>query len=201
MEVSMDKIAAHLYICYLDRIDLSYAFTVYRNTNFYIDLLELLNKNKFPLENIIKNCIKNGLINEQIFFVYLLNEFIDHFYLLNIIPNKDLFKQSENSYFRFMISYIIHNKDDKIENYKIIMDNIKSIDNFYENDFNKLFDDFIDYCVDYVENNIINENLNYIIKVFDFISKLRDDENNIIFYTFIKPLIFKGEIGHIEPKI
>ena len=197
----MEKIAANLYSSYLDGIDLSYAFKVYKNTNFWIDLLELLTKNKFPLENIIKNCVKNDIINENIFFIYLLNDFIDYFYSSNIIPNKDLFKQSESSSFRFIISNIIHNRDDKIENYIIIMNHIKSIDTFYENYLNELYNNFIDYCVDYVKNNIINENLNYIIKVFDFISKIRDDKKNYEFYAFIKPLIFKGEIGNIEPKI
>ena len=37
----------------------------------------------------------------------------------------------------------------------------------------------------------VNNNLNYTIKILDFISKIREGNENDIFYLFIRPLIFE----------
>ena len=194
----------NLYKDYSEGKDISKELKDYKDINLWIDILALFGnyKNTFPSENIINAIIPMNIFDEGILLNYLLNEFIDYFYSLNIKPTKDLFKQSQSSYFRFIISTIINNNDDRIDNYKAIMANLKSIDDYYELDLNALFKDFINYCVEYIQNDTQNmDTILYPIKIFDFFSKIRDSNKNDEFYLFIKPLLFDIKSYKIIPKL
>ena len=65
-------------------------------------------------------------------------------------------KQSKSSFFRFMISNIIVNKNDSIENYKLVFNNINAIDEQYNKLLNEIFGDFVKYCVEFVEKETLN---------------------------------------------
>ena len=154
----------------------------------------------FPSKSIIKEIIGTG-INESRFFVQLLNEFIDYFNLLKI-KKEDLPKESIFSFIKFMLKYIITNEDDKIENYIVITSNIENIDKFYVNDLDLLFQDLKNCCLDCVNNNKINPkfNLEYIFKVFDFLTNIRANKYNEL-YISIKEFFFDVKSNKITLKL
>jgi len=201
--MEMDKIIARLYKNYPYKADLPAAFTYYKNKYLYIDLLEIFYNNKFSIQNIINNSIENDIIINKKYWKYLLCDFIDHFYNLQIEPSKDLMKQSKSSFFQFIISNIFVNKNDSIENYKLVFDNINVIDEHYNKLLNDIFGDFVEYCVEFVEKETLNIELKNIIKILDFISKIRDGNKKDEFYSFIRPLLFEYESlsGKIRAKI
>ena len=55
-----------------------------------------------------------------------------------------------------MISNIIVNKNDSIENYKLVFNNINAIDEQYNKLLNEIFGDFVKYCVEFVEKETLN---------------------------------------------
>ena len=201
--MEMDKIIARLYKNYPYKADLPAAFTYYKNKYLYIDLLEIFYNNKFSIQNIINNSIENDIIINKKYWKYLLCDFIDHFYNLQIEPSKDLMKQSKSSFFQFIISNIFVNKNGSIENYKLVFDNINVIDEHYNKLLNDIFGDFVEYCVEFVEKETLNIELKNIIKILDFISKIRDGNKKDEFYSFIRPLLFEYESlsGKIRAKI
>ena len=162
MEIN-DQMITTLYKNYLCGNDISFALKIYKNKNFWIDLLEFFLKYQqtFPCNHIIENSIINDKLNKGLALILFLNDFIDLFNSLDIEAPKELFKNLQNSYFRFILTIIIlmQKENDKIENYKIITGALKDIDNYYEKDLNLLFNDFINYCIEIIKFNIINTNL------------------------------------------
>ena len=204
MEINEQMIVT-LYKNYLNGNDISFALKIYKNKNFWIDLLEFFMKYQktFPFRHIIENSIINDKLNKGLALNLLLNDFIDLFNSLDIEAPKELFKNLQNSYFRFILTIIIliQKENDKLENYNIITIALKDIDNYYEKDLNLLFNDFINYCIEIIKFNIINTNLKYAIKVFDFLSKIRENNKNDEFYLFIKPLLLSIESDEIKIKL
>ena len=200
MEIG-DEVIINLYRTYLNDENNINALETYKNNNFFIDLLYIFVKYQFNYKDIIQQSVKNNALNKGYFMIYFLNNFINYFYSLNINLTKDLFKKEQNSYFRFIISYIIKNKNDKIENYSTIYNNINSMDKFYEDYLNEIFMDFIEYCKEYVLNNKISQDIGYIFKVFDFFSNIREGNKNDEFYLFIKPLLFEDKSDIIKGKL
>jgi len=89
------------------------------------------------------------------------------------------------------MKYITRNENDKTENYKIILYNFHNIDEFYEKYFTLLLRDFNNCCIGCIKNNELNPNFNldYLIKYFDFLSKIgvnKEDE----MYLSLKELFF-----------
>ena len=89
------------------------------------------------------------------------------------------------------MKYITRNENDKTENYKIILYNFHNIDEFYEKYLTLLLRDFNNCCVDCIKNNENNRNFNldYLIRYFDFLSKIgvnKEDE----MYLSLKELFF-----------
>ena len=177
------------------------AFYKEYNISIWIDFLDLFIRYKnFPSKNIIKGLIDTK-INQQWFFVQLLNEFIDYFNLLNI-KKEELPKESIFSFIKFMLKYIITNETDKIENYKAIESHIEEIDKFYAEDLELLFQDLKNCCIDCVNNNKINPkfNLEYIFKVFDFLTKIGANKYNEL-YLSIKEFFFDVTSDEITLKL
>ena len=174
MEIN-DTTIINLYQNYLIGNNIKEYLTFYKeyNISIWIDFLALFIKYRnFPSKNIIKVIIDTK-INQSWFFAHLLNEFIDYFNLLNI-NKEELPKESKFSFIKFMLKYIITNETDKIENYKVIASHIEDIDKFYVQDLDLLFHDLKNCCIDCINSNEINPkfNLEYIFKVFDFLSKI-----------------------------
>ena len=203
MDISL-KMITDLYRSYLYGNNISFALDIYKShwDSIYIDFLELFIKyqRKFPCKIIIENSFKNEKIDLDCLLIYLLYNFIDYFYSLNINNEKDLFKKANNSYILFIISNIIE-KEDEIEKYKNIIKDLKTIDDSYEIHLNNLFNDFIKYCIECVKTNIINKDLPFYVKVFDFLSKIRDGNKNDEFYIFIKPIFFEVKPNEILSKL
>ena len=202
MEIS-DTMIINLYENYLVGNNVREYIDFYKeyNISIWIDFLDLFIKyQNFPSKSIIKEIIGTG-INESRFFVQLLNEFIDYFNLLKI-KKEDLPKESIFSFIKFMLKYIITNEDDKIENYIVITSNIENIDKFFVNDLDLLFQDLKNCCLDCVNNNKINPkfNLEYIFKVFDFLTNIRANKYNEL-YISIKEFFFDVKSNKITLKL
>ena len=192
MEIADDNIKT-LYQNYIYGNDISLALKIYKNKDCRIDLLEILKKyeSTFPSKKMIKSLVNYNDFGLSFLMNLLLSYFIDYFSSLNIDLTNNLLKDLGNSYLTFILSYIITDKNDKIENYPVLWSTMENIDKYFEEDFKLLFIDFINYCIDFIDNNNINNNLNYTIKILDFISKIREGNENDIFYLFIRPLIFE----------
>lgn len=76
------------------------------------------------------------------------------------------------------------------------------MDVYYDKYLGALFDDFIDYCIVFVKDHTIKEQLNYLFKVYDFFLKIKENKENDKFYNFIKPLFFEVKSEEIiSPKL
>ena len=100
------------------------------------------------------------------------------------------------------MKYITRNENDKTENYKIILYNFQNIYEFYEKYLTLLLRDFNNCCIGCIKNNEINPNFNldYLIKYFDFLSKIgvnKEDE----MYLSLKELFFDKKSDKIILKL
>ena len=131
------------------------------------------------------------------FFTFFLNDFIDYYNSLNVV--KDIPEEKDFSYIKFILSYIITDKTDTIENYSNIKANSDNIDEFYKKYVVTIFKDFKNICINCIKstniinNNIISDNnLKYYTKMFDFISITQ--RSNVIYnnmYNILKKLLFE----------
>ena len=131
------------------------------------------------------------------FFTFFLNDFIDYYNSLNVV--KDIPEEKDFSYIKFILSYIITDKTDTIENYSNIKANSDNIDEFYKKYVLTIFKDFKNICINCIKstniinNNIISDNnLKYYTKIFDFISITQ--RSNVIYnnmYNILKKLLFE----------
>ena len=131
------------------------------------------------------------------FFTFFLNDFIDYYNSLNVV--KDIPEEKDFSYIKFILSYIITDKTDTIENYSNIKANSDNIDEFYKKYVVTIFKDFKNICINCIKstniinNNIISDNnLKYYTKMFDFISITQ--RSNVIYnnmYNILKKSLFE----------
>ena len=188
---------------FLNEQDIRQYLDVYKEKNISIRIvfLDLFIKYPlFPSKNIIIKMIDTNL-DMPTFFSQLLSNFIDYFNSLNI-QQKELLKDSSFSFMKFIMKYIIRNENDKTENYKIILYNFHNIDEFYEKYLTLLLRDFNNCCVNCIKNNENNPNFNldYLIKYFDFLSKIgvnKEDE----MYLSLKELFFNKKSDKIILKL
>ena len=177
---------------FLNEQDIRKYLDVYKekNISIWIDFLYLFIKYPlFPSKNIIIKMIDTNL-DMPTFFSQLLSNFIDYFNSLNI-QQKELLKDSSFSFMKFIMKYITRNENDKTENYKIILYNFHNIDEFYEKYLTLLLRDFNNCCIGCIKNNELNPNFNldYLIKYFDFLSKIGVNKENEM-YLSLKELFF-----------
>ena len=202
-DISMEMITT-LYQNYVDGNDILYAIEIYDDNNFWISLLKFIIKydDLFPFKKIIKKSIINSSFLLSNFFVFILTDFIDFFNKLNYVFDKKFFETINNSYFLYILSIIIKNQNDNIKNYQTIISYAHSVDVYYDKYLGALFDDFIDYCIVFVKDHTIKEQLNYLFKVYDFFLKIKENKENDKFYNFIKPLFFEVKSEEIiSPKL
>ena len=188
---------------YLYEVDIRQYLDIYKpkNISIWIDFLDLFTKYQaFPSKSIIEKSF-NTTIDQSMFFIQFLNNFIDYFYSLNI-KKENLSKEPTFSLIKFMLKYIIINEDDTIENYSVILSNAKNIDNFYESDINLSMKDLNNCCIDCINKNEIDPNFNieYLFKLFDFLSTIGANKYDEI-YLSIKELFFDIKSDKITLKL
>ena len=202
MEIN-DRTIINLCKNYLFGLDIRQYLDIYKtkNISIWIDFLDLFTKYQaFPSKSIIEKSF-NTMINQSMFFIQFLNNFIDYFYSLNI-KKENLSKEPTFSLIKFMLKYIIINEDDTIENYSVILSNAKNIDNFYESDIDLSMNDLNNCCIDCINKNEIDPkfNIEYLFKLFDFLSKIGANKYDEI-YLSIKELFFDIKSDKITLKL
>ena len=201
MESDKAKTISNIYKMYLDGYNDIFIneYDNFKKTNksLWTDFLDLFIKYKFPCTDVIKNSLENDDIEMSKFFTFFLNDFIDYYNSLNVV--KDIPEEKDFSYIKFILSYIITDKTDTIENYSNIKANSDNIDEFYKKYVVTIFKDFKNICINCIKstniinNNIISDNnLKYYTKMFDFISITQ--RSNVIYnnmYNILKKLLFE----------
>ena len=202
MEAAQETTPYDIFKLYLeaDKESFDREYETFKKTNdsLLTDFLDLFIKYKFPCQKIIKSSLDNNKINLTAFFTYFLNEFVDY-YKNSLDMEKDVFEEQNFSYIKFFITHIIKDKNDSFENYSYIMYHSSDLDSYYKKYLDSIFKDFKVICIDCINsknitnNNIINNNnLDYYIKIFDFISILQ--KSNVIYldmYNSLKKLFFE----------
>ena len=201
MESDKAKTISNIYKMYLDGYNDIFIneYDNFKKTNksLWTDFLDLFIKYKFPCTDVIKNSLENDDIEMSKFFTFFLNDFIDYYNSLNVV--KDIPEEKDFSYIKFILSYIITDKTDTIENYSNIKANSDNIDEFYKKYVVTIFKDFKNICINCIKstniinNNIISDNnLKYYTKMFDFISITQ--RSNVIYnnmYNILKKSLFE----------
>ena len=201
MESDKAKTISNIYKMYLDGYNDIFIneYDNFKKTNksLWTDFLDLFIKYKFPCTDVIKNSLENDDIEKSNFFTFFLNDFIGYYNSLNVV--KDIPEEKDFSYIKFILSYIITDKTDTIENYSNIKANSDNIDEYYKKYVVTIFKDFKNICINCIKstnkinNNIISDNnLKYYIKIFDFISITQ--RSNVIYnnmYNILKKLLFE----------
>ena len=201
MESDKAKTISNIYKMYLDGYNDIFIneYDNFKKTNksLWTDFLDLFIKYKFPCTDVIKNSLENDDIEKSNFFTFFLNDFIGYYNSLNVV--KDIPEEKDFSYIKFILSYIITDKTDTIENYSNIKANSDNIDEFYKKYVVTIFKDFKNICINCIKstnkinNNIISDNnLKYYTKMFDFISITQ--RSNVIYnnmYNILKKLLFE----------
>ena len=158
-----------------------------------IQFLETIHRKKKVNKQIIKiieKIIANDKLDLNIFLKYYMKYFILGPFLIDFKEGKSISKINNNKskFFDILFDSVLP-KDEKISDYKYILNKEQEINNFYDKYSNDIYEYFLKSCIISIDNLVSDKNLSYYIKFLDFVKNIKIT-NKYPFYEPIKNIFF-----------
>ena len=183
-----------------DLIELKKNLALYEAKNkeelFWLDVIQFLEtihrkkKVNKQIIKIIEKIIANDKLDLNIFLKYYMKYFILGPFLIDFKEGKSISKINNNKskFFDILFDSVLP-KDEKISDYKYILNKEQEINNFYDKYSNDIYEYFLKSCIISIDNLVSDKNLSYYIKFLDFVKNIKIT-NKYPFYEPIKNIFF-----------
>ena len=164
LEKEMDKFGEDL-----ENLEKEMSFIWLEFLNIFFKFYKEQNKSKSFIKNVLEKVVYNEektLFSLEQFLSSLLENIINLYYSNNIFIFKykltSYSKMNEVSFTKILLSLMMTG-DDKIDKYPLIFDNLKIIDEFYNELMDNLFLSFKNECISFINNGSGKEKKNSFI--------------------------------------
>ena len=180
--------------------------SIINTESFWTDILKLfLRKTKSlpPIikKNILEDAIKDNKLNYASFLQSCILNLVEYYCKFSqYFENKEklikYYKENNLSIFQIFLLFCLGD-DDGLENYKQIDINVVQANEYCETYIKFYFNLFCKYCINYIEKKEIDQNINYIMNLFTFLSDTRYETSEDILYKYISKLFFEIKSNNV----